>query len=64
MVAFLRFVDLESRSKTVDKLSYVLVRIQDIKTYDGEPYNVFCVDCIKSDGRAESYDDVLDVMIE
>lgn len=64
LIAFLRFEELESKSKTVDKISHVLIRVQDVKTFDGEPYEVYHVDCIKSNGSFESYDDVLDVMIE
>lgn len=64
MIAFIRFEELESKSKTVDKISHVMVRVQDVKTFEGEPYEVYHVDCIKSNGSSESYDNVLDVMIE
>lgn len=64
MVAFLRFDDLERRSETVEKVTHVLVRVQDVKTFDGEPYEIYHVDCFKSDGTLSKFDEVMDVMIE
>ena len=64
MIAYLRFDELESKSKTVEKVSHVLCRVQDVKTFDGEPYEVYHVDCIFADSHVESFGDVLDVMIE
>lgn len=64
MVAYLRYDELKSKSTTVYKVTHVLCHVKDVKTFDGEPYEVYHVDCIMSDGKVQSYDNVLDVMIE